>query len=304
MRSLDRDDLGSILAVLALMLVNWGLEAYKWLLVIRRLQPMSAYKAFKATLTGTTLAFFTPNRMGEYFGRILYIEEGKRVKAISLTIVGSMAQLLVTLVVGAVGLRMIRDTLAMAEQGQSTGVLWMDTVFYATLLGAFILTLFYFRLAWLVRWIEKIPRIEKVTEALRVLNHFPNGLLVRILALSVLRYGVFIVQYYLLFAVFKVELTEWQVFWSVSVVFLVMAIVPTIALLTELGVRWKTSLQIIQLFSNNFVGILATSLTIWLINLVVPALMGSLLILNIRLFRYRQEKKRKNAVNPEDAKLD
>lgn len=304
MRSLDRQDIGSLLAVFALMLVNWGLEARKWQLMILRLQPMSWYKAFKATLTGTTLAFFTPNRMGEYFGRVLYIQEGKRVKAISLTIVGSMAQLLVTLVFGAVGIRVIRDTLLMAEQGAASGVLWMDTVFYVTLLGAFTLTLFYFRLAWLVRWIEKIPRIEKLTEAIRVLGDFPNGLLLRILALSVLRYGVFIVQYYLLFAVFKVELTEWQVFWSVSVVFLVMAIVPTIALITELGVRWKTSLQIIQLFSNNFVGILATSLAIWLINLVVPALMGSLLILNIRLFRYRQEKKRKNTVNPEDAKPD
>jgi Lysylphosphatidylglycerol synthase TM region len=304
MRSLDRQDIGSLLAVFALMLVNWGLEAHKWQLMIQRLQPMSWYKAFKATLTGTTLAFFTPNRMGEYFGRVLYIQEGKRVKAISLTIVGSMAQLLVTLVIGAAGIRVIRDTLLAAEQGGASGILWIDTVFYITLLGAFVLTLFYFRLAWLVRWIRKIPRIEKVTGAIEVLGEFPNGLLLRILALSVLRYGVFIVQYYLLFAVFKVELTEWQVFWSVSVVFLVMAIVPTIALLTELGVRWKTSLQIIQLFSNNFVGILATSLAIWLINLVVPALMGSLLILNIRLFRYRQEKKRKNTVNPEDAKPD
>ena len=111
-----------------------------------------------------------------------------------------------------------------------------------------------------------------------------------ILSLSVLRYGVFVIQYYWLFDVFKVELNEWQVFWSVSVVFLVLAIVPSIALLTELGVRWQTSIEVIRLFSTNVVGILATSLAIWMINLVIPALVGSLLILNIRLFNLKKNR--------------
>ena len=49
--------------VLGLMVVNWGIEARKWQLVIRRLQPISFFRSFKATFSGTTLAFFTPNRM-------------------------------------------------------------------------------------------------------------------------------------------------------------------------------------------------------------------------------------------------
>lgn len=295
LHSLSEADSWILGGVFLLMLVNWGLEARKWQLIIRRIQPISWYKSFKATLTGTTLAFFTPNRMGEYVGRVLYIEEGRRLQAVSLTIVGSMAQLIVTLLFGAVGLYLLKGQLTDRMQGTAFGMLFLDAVLYITLLGTLLLTIFYFRLSWLVRWIGKIPRIEKVTASIKVLDDFHPLLLFQVLGLSVLRYGVFILQYYLLFRVFKVGLNEWQVFWSVSVVFLVMAIVPTIALFTELGVRWKTSLEIVQLFSSNYVGILATSLAIWLINLVIPALMGSLLILNIRLFRYRQELRKRNS---------
>ena len=95
---------------------------------------------------------------------------------------------------------------------------------------------------------------------------------------------MFIGQYYLLFAAFRVSLDMQQVFASVSVVFLVLSIVPTIAVITDLGVRWKTSMEVLQAVSANATGILAVSLAIWIINLVIPALIGSLLILGIKIF--------------------
>lgn len=289
-RAFDSTDIWKLMAVCFFMLLNWGLEARKWQLVIRRIQPISWIQALKAIFTGTTLAFFTPNRMGEYIGRVLYIEEGKRIKAVSLTIVCSMAQLLVTIVLGIAGVIFIRQELLIKEGPGSSVIFWMNLVLYISIPVAVILTLFYFKLSWVVRWVEKIPFIEKFTNYIRVLDNFEASTLLSILSLSVLRYGVFVIQYYWLFDVFKVELNEWQVFWSVSVVFLVLAIVPSIALLTELGVRWQTSIEVIRLFSTNVVGILATSLAIWMINLVIPALVGSLLILNIRLFNLKKNR--------------
>ena len=289
-RAFDSTDIWKLMAVCFFMLLNWGLEARKWQLVIRRIQPISWIQALKAIFTGTTLAFFTPNRMGEYIGRVLYIEEGKRIKAVSLTIVCSMAQLLVTFVLGIAGVIFIRQELLVREGAGSSVIFWMNLVLYISIPVALILTLFYFKLSLVVRWVEKIPFIEKFTNYIRVLDNFEASTLLSILSLSVLRYGVFVIQYYWLFDVFKVELNEWQVFWSVSVVFLVLAIVPSIALLTELGVRWQTSIEVIRLFSTNVVGILATSLAIWMINLVIPALVGSLLILNIRLFNLKKNR--------------
>lgn len=272
---------------IVLMLANWGIEARKWQLVIRRIQPISFMQSWKAIFTGTTMAFFTPNRIGEYVGRILYIEDNKRIQAISLTIVCSIAQLLVTLIAGLGALVYMKKVMAQQQPDDTSGLFWLNTLLYMAALGTLFLTLLYFRLAWLVKWIEKIPKIERFVRYIRVLDSFNATILLRILSLSVARYLVFIGQYYLLFAVFEVSLTPAQVFASIGVVFLVLAVVPTIAVITELGVRWKASIEVVQFFSTNTWGVLATSLSVWIINLVIPALIGSLLILGIRIFKNR-----------------
>jgi hypothetical protein len=165
----------------------------------------------------------------------------------------------------------------------------MNAVLFITIGAAVILTLLYFRLSWLVRWIEKIPKIDRFIGWIRVLDDFNATILLRILSLSIARYAVFIGQYYLLFAAFMVPLNVQQVLGSVSVVFLVLSIVPTIAVITELGVRWKASMEVVQIFNGNLAGILATSLAIWIINLVIPALIGSLLILGVKIFNNKNK---------------
>ena len=271
----------------ALMFANWGLESRKWQIVIKRVQRLSFIQSCKAVFTGTTLAFFTPNRIGEYMGRILYLDEGTRVKAISLTIVCSMGQLLVTWWAGIGGILYLRAYGNIKLLHTFAG-LWLNMVLYFAIAGALVLTLFYFRLAGLVRWVERIPRLQKPVSYIRVLDSLNATILFRILSLSVLRYSVFIGQYYLLFDVFDVHVTAAQVAGTVSVIFLVLSIVPTIAVITELGMRWKIGIEVVQLFDSNITGILATSLAIWIINLVIPALIGSLLILGIKVFNNRK----------------
>lgn len=273
-----------LVAVVLCMIINWSFEARKWQIALRGLQKMSFLKCFKATFTGTTLAFFTPNRMGEYMGRVLYIEEGKRIRAIPLTIVCSMAQLLVTLIAGVCGLLYIRSFIGILPENESI-IFWLDILFSIVVAGMAILGLLYFRLSWLVRLVEYIPKLAKYERYIAVLNKFNATLLLRILSLSVFRYLVFAAQYFLLFQVFEVGINWWQAFWSVSVVFLILALVPNVAVLTELGIRWKASIELVQLFSSNIAGILAASLVVWIVNLVIPALIGSLLILGIKVFR-------------------
>jgi hypothetical protein len=111
------------------------------------------------------------------------------------------------------------------------------------------------------------------------------NLLMRLVLLSALRYLVFLIQYFLLFSLFGITLSVKQVFAGVSVMFVLLAIVPTLTFLTDLGFRWVAGIQIFQIFTTNIAGILAVSLGIWLVNLIIPALIGSLLILRIKLFR-------------------
>jgi hypothetical protein len=62
-----------------------------------------------------------------------------------------------------------------------------------------------------------------------------------------------------------------------------MAIVPTIAI-AELGVRGQIGLYFLGLQSINKVGIIAATFGIWFINLIIPAIAGSVLILGIKVF--------------------
>lgn len=268
--------------VLLLMLMNWGLEARKWQVALGQTQKISFGRSLKAIFSGTTLAFFTPNRMGEYLGRILYIEPGRRLQAVSLTIVCSLAQLLVTLLAGIPGVIIMKSFLIRQHgAGAEAG---MNLLLVLTGVSTLLLTLFYCRLPWLGNWLAGTSFLRRYAAFMRVLTRFNAVKLVHILSLSALRYLVFVVQYYLLFRIFEVHIGWWQVLGAVSVIFLVLAIVPTIAVITELGVRWKASIELVQFFSNNLVGILAVSLAVWIINLVIPALVGSLLILGIRVF--------------------
>lgn len=269
----------NLVAVFLLMIANWTVETIKWRLAVRKIQQVSFFTAFKAVLSGVSFSVITPNRVGEYLGRVLYMNEGNRLKAVSLTITGSLSQLLITLLMGLIGLLVLRKPL---EDSHTLSSLWMDVLLYGVFMVTFILTLFYFRLSWLVKWIDKLPGSKKFAWLIKALEEFNATLLLQMLSLSALRFIIFIVQYYLLFRLFDVDVSWWQGWWTVSVSFLVMAIVPTIALFTDLGLRGKVSLKLIGLFGTNSLGISLTAATIWLINLIIPALAGSLLILSIR----------------------
>ncbi|HEX9512915.1 MAG TPA: lysylphosphatidylglycerol synthase domain-containing protein [Puia sp.] len=272
--------------VVALMPLNWGIEARKWQLALRRVGGISYCNAFKAIFTGATMASFTPNRIGEYLGRILYVKEGKRLASISLTIVCSIAQLLITLAVGMAGIFYMRYTLhQQGAPGKPYLEFWLNSLLCVAFLLLLSLTIIYFRLSWVLRILRKIPRSGKFLAYIKVLENFDATILLRILFLSFARYVVFIVQYGLIFPLFGVILSLGQIGGGVSVVFLVMALIPTFTFLTELGLRWEASIQALELFSTNTVGIFAASFAIWLINLIIPALIGSLLILSIKLFK-------------------
>ncbi|MBL7743105.1 MAG: flippase-like domain-containing protein [Chitinophagaceae bacterium] len=273
----------NLVLVVMLMMINWSIEAIKWKISVRQIQRVSFFTAFKAILSGTSFSVTTPNRVGEYIGRVLYMNEGNRLKAISLTIAGSMSQLLVTLFMGWIGLIVLKDPV---ENSQVLSGVWMQVMIYGVFFALLVLTVFYFRLSLIIKLVDKLPAIRKYVWLIKDLEGFNATLMGQLLSLSAVRFLVFIIQYYLLFRLFGVEVSWWQGLWAVSVSFLVMAVIPTIALFTDLSLRGQVSLKLLGLFSSNSLGISLAAVSIWFINLIIPALAGSLLILGIkRIFK-------------------
>jgi len=271
--------------VLILMVVNWGVEARKWQALLKPVEKISLLKAFKATLAGVAFAINLPNRIAEYGGRILYLQEDNRAKAVALTLVGSMSQFMVTLLTGCGGLIFLLNVPESAILLMPAGfsLLWIEVILYIVIFLSFIGLVIYFQISRLVKIIEKLPAFSKLIRHISVLEGVRFSLLLRILSLSFTRYMVFISQYVLMMRLMNVGVSVWQAFWLTTVSFLIMAVFPTIAL-AEIGIRGKVSIALFGLFSTNSVGIVTASVGIWVINLVIPALTGSLLILRIKIF--------------------
>ena len=271
--------------VILLAFLNWGIEARKWQVLLKPLQKIRYLRAYRSVLSGLALSLNTPNRMGEYGGRILYVKDGSRLKAISLSIAGSISQLIITLLLGCGGLIYILYFKTLPSGSlMGLSVYWIKVLLFISSVVTALLILFFFRLSWLISLLEKIPGSLKFIEYFNVLDKFTAKLLLRLLSLSLFRYLVFVLQYILLLEVLHVEIFWSDCFWIISILFLVLAIVPSFAI-ADLGIRGKFSTGLLSLYSINTIGILGTTFGIWFINLFVPALAGSILILGIKFFK-------------------
>ncbi len=153
-------------------------------------------------------------------------------------------------------------------------------------MGALLILFIYFKLGWLTIMFEKIPIVYKYRFMVENLEHISRNDLTRILLLSFVRFCVFIVQYLLMLHIFNVQLNTTDAVCTICVLFLVLAILPTIPV-ADLGMRGEAGLQLFGILTSNMPGIVATTAGIWLVNLIVPAVAGSLFILGIKLFRNR-----------------
>jgi uncharacterized membrane protein YbhN (UPF0104 family) len=279
--------IGYLVALFLLMLVNWGIEAVKWRLLARPIQPITFWQSFRAVLSGVSFSISTPNRVGEYLGRMFYMPEGKRLQVVALTLVGSIAQLLITLWAGTLAFIFLNKALI------GHGI--VHPLVYRIGLAALVavtgvLTVFYFNISALEKWLERILQKASWLYLVAALKEFGMQRLGRLLLLSGTRYAVFVIQYLLAFRLFSVDVSLLQAVGVMGLVFLALAIIPSVVLL-EVGIRGEISLKLIGLFSANSLGIVLTTVTIWLINLVLPALAGSLLILGVKLYKQRYEER-------------
>ncbi|HEX3025603.1 MAG TPA: lysylphosphatidylglycerol synthase domain-containing protein [Chitinophagaceae bacterium] len=268
-----------------LMFVNWGLEAKKWQLLVKGIQQISFIRSFRAIFSGQAFALNTINGVGEYLGRIVYLKDGNRLRGLTISVVGSLSQIIITFIMGLFGLLYLRFFMLNNKQSfNGLSVFWLDALIWGLLLGTTVIIIIYFSLSWVTKMVEKIPFISKYAFYIQKVEELHSRELTRILGLSFIRYLVFVAQYLLLLQVFKVNANWFSLSMLLCIMFFILAIIPSITF-AELGLRGELSIQLIGLVSTNTIGILFTATGIWLINKVIPALAGSLFILGVRLFK-------------------
>lgn len=254
--------------VSGLMVANWGIEALKWRYLLKPIQSITLGVAFKAVLSGVSISALLPNRVAEYLGRIFYIPGEYRIKAILVTLVGSLAQLLVSIVAGSLAL-----VIYFYYPFDGTPVNLYLVAMLILLLNSLLLA-GYFNMPFLVAAIPRDGRFRKAAQYLTLIGTYHQGKLGKVLMWASLRYGVFLLQFYLLLYAFQVPLSPFQGLITLPVVFLAQTLIPTIALV-ELGIRGATAIHFIGALGGDEINILAATYALWLINILLPACLGA-----------------------------
>ncbi|MDD3875687.1 MAG: lysylphosphatidylglycerol synthase domain-containing protein [Bacteroidales bacterium] len=272
----------SLISAIVLMLANWFFEIKKWRLLMENLQELPFTKAFTGVFSGITVSTFTPNRTGEYAGRVFVLNYENRWKGVVLTIAGSLSQLSSTLIFGFAAFFFF---LPLIEISQSNLYIIKFTLFLLILTVLWI----FFNIPKFYSILMYLRIFKRYDRYLAVLKQIQTIQLAKILSYSILRHLIFSTQFYLLLIFFGLEISFAESIMLTSIVFLIITIIPTVAL-AEMGIRGAVSIFIFGFyFTDKTYNIelitLSASFFLWVINLVIPALIGSLLITRLNFFK-------------------
>ncbi|MDR1678280.1 MAG: flippase-like domain-containing protein [Prevotellaceae bacterium] len=255
---------GWLLLALLLVPVNWVLEAKKWQILLRGVEDLSLHSSLRAVLGGNTAAFFTPNRLGEFPGRSVFLNRGNRVHGMLLGLYSAFSQTLVILLAGIPCVLLLF--------GQSSTKFWhyelAATLIFFVLLGVYLV------LPKIFRKISTINYLKKYRRLLLALSSLKHTKLLAVCGVALLRYGVFCTQFYLLLRFFGVPLTAWQGVTGIASYYLFVTFTPSFAF-SEGAVRASYAVVVLGMFSGNTVGIATAGVVVWLVNFVLPMLGGS-----------------------------
>lgn len=266
-------------AAFALMPLNWFIESYKWQYILRKTEKIKIRTAAESVFAGITLGIFTPNRIGELPGRIFVLKKTHRLKGIFSAGLSSLSQTLPTLLFGIIGAWYIwQDQFSGSDKAETDFLL----IGLLALLFSALLFLLYFRIDLLAGFLARFKLSHKLKEAVKLLGRFSQRELAGVLGFSLARYPIFMLQLYLLLCFFGVELSFLTVFAAGAAAFFVNFIIPSIAL-ADLGIRGSSALFFFGLYISNDAAVLSAVFALWLINLVIPALIGSVILLRLKI---------------------
>lgn len=262
--------------VIAFMLINWSLEALKWKLLIAALEPISFLSSLRSIFAGVTASIFTPNRIGEFAGRVFFLEKADKVQATMRSIIGSAAQFVVTVFAGLIAFfSYFNMELNVIHPFQGVNVYYFYMAEVLLILGLALL--------WMLYRFRKIFSV-RIQTYLQAFFEIDRKEIFIIIALSAIRYCVFSFQYYLVLHVFQVNVDFKIAMMLIAITFLVISVIPTFAL-TEIAVRGASAVYFFSAVGADSAVVVAASFTIWFINLAMPAIIGSLFIWKLKFFK-------------------
>ncbi|MGK7391707.1 MAG: lysylphosphatidylglycerol synthase domain-containing protein [Candidatus Cyclobacteriaceae bacterium M2_1C_046] len=255
--------------ILLLMPLNWLLEMIKWQKLCKPVENISLKTAAAGVLSGLSISFITPHGWGDYLGRILILKNKERGKLVGALFFGRITQLFITVFAGILGIIMYVETWPFFY-------LWYFLIL-------FLIALFIGFNKSIYRIIK--PYLLKVKYFFKIIKTYSAPLILTVTGLSLLRYIIFTTQFILIMELLGVDLSLLIMVSGVTWIFLVKSIIPSFNFITDLGIR---EVSAVMFFENYLVDpgqVISATFIIWIVNILVPAIFGSIFIFYLKTIR-------------------
>ena len=294
-KTLHHAPLRYLLFILALVPVNLMLEAKKFQLFLnastqRNSKKMLIFSALKQVLAGLTVGVFTPNRVGEYAGRLTNTHPGERKSIIAATLLGGVAQWIPLLYGGIVGL-LLFDTIGIQEIQTELvqlvlvsllGIAFFILYFHFNSLASFVSSLiekytagFKDKEGWFWRKLTYFEKYVLKATSLQVAEGYVRA---QVLIISTFRYGIYLLQLVLALKFVGLDAGWGSLFAGCAILFLAQTFLPLPAVVQALA-RTELALLLWASFAPNPLSIAVASMLIFVLNLGLPSLVGLVIIL-------------------------
>jgi hypothetical protein len=241
-----------IVIIVLLTPINWAFEAWKWQNLANKIEKTSFWEAYKGVLIGLTFATATPMMIGDYAGKILMLKTDKRLQSIGAILLGNSLQLYVSLLFGTI-----------------------SYLFFGVFLSL--------NFSNIDRFLSKNKLLKYLKKYLLVLENYTLSELRNLFFIAISRYFVFSIQFLLMFKIFQINLPNTVIIAGIGIIFLSKTIISIFNALGDLSVRELTSVYYFSFFGANIAAISSATFMIWLINVLLPIMIGSLFILQLKL---------------------
>ncbi|RZJ36381.1 MAG: hypothetical protein EOO51_01195 [Flavobacterium sp.] len=258
-------NIANITLLLALSFLNRFLEIVKWKNLVASIRPISLGTAASHVMGALTVSIFTPAGVGEYGAKALFFERTLTKKIVFLNLISNGAQMFLSVFFGIFGLLYLNAKF---------GFITTKTVAAIFVTLCILAIISFFIRGFSIRGYSIQRLVKKLSEVPRAI-HRKNFLL------STLRYLTFSHQYLLLFRILDVNVDYIPLMAAIAAVYFLASSVPTFQFL-DFAVKGSVAVFFFAFFAvDDWIPVFIASL-MWLLNVVIPVLIGSYFVLNFK----------------------
>lgn len=264
----------NILFLIFLSVFNWIFEILKWQKLVSSLTSISFKSAMEQSLGALTASLLTPNRIGDYGAKAIYYPKPLRKKIMLLNLIGNMMQMTTTITFGFIGLLFFMKYYSLQMN----------------ILNLLIILIVIISILILIRYSMKKKRfevkgfsLEKILKFIRAIRY---DIQIKTMMLSIARYLIFSYQFYFLLQIFGVEIDYLTAMMFITTMYFLSSIIPSIFIF-DVVIKGSVAVYLFSMLGLNDLTVLSSVTLMWLLNFVIPSIIGSYYVLNFNLSKVK-----------------